>query len=342
VPYIFSFSQRDALASTKAVSDVVVLDSLFWPRIPPFVVRPTGGRGESVLFFTGAGGYGDQVMAWPAAKFLHDLGYKVHVLCDPGNDHLWGWFPWVESVLVTPVALSEVEVFDHLALYAYVTNVDEHGGQPHPTDHLFRLMGVDPATIPEEKKRVKPPLSLGHLSIRAGAPPQLGLVQLSGSNICRRPTPERLSKVLNRLVKEVPLTWIGLHDVEDEHTKIAREVLDVRINVPFDEFVGLTAAATITVGPDSFLTHLRGTLGLPGVAIFGTHDPAIRTRYYPEISPVWERRACPSSPCSIFRRTFPKYLCPPSAEPRQECAVIGAGYDSVVDVVKSKVSELSS
>ncbi len=346
VPYIFSFSQFDAINATEPVSKLIVSDSLFWPRLPAFTVRPTGGRGESVLFFTGAGGYGDQIMAWPVAKVLHDMGYRVHILCDPGNDHLWGWFSWVASVRVMPFPLSETEDFDHLALYAYVTNVDEHAGQPHPTDHLFRLIGIDPTTVPETFKRVAPPLSLGQLSVAGGASSNLGLIQLSGSNIVRRPTPERLKTTLTRLVKEVPLDWIGLHDVDDEHFAAAREVaatnpsLQVRMNTPFDEFVGLTAAARITIGPDSFLTHLRGAMGLPGITIFGTHHPAIRIRYYPEMRAVWEQHACPSSPCLVFRRVFPKYLCPPLPTPRQECAVIGAGYDVLVDSVKKLVEEL--
>jgi hypothetical protein len=345
VPYVFSFSQFEAINNTEKIRDLLVSDSLFWPRLPAFTVRPTGGRGETVLFFTGAGGYGDQIMAWPVAKFLHDMGYRVHVLCDPGNDHLWGWFPWVAGVKVMPLSLAEMEEFDHLALYAYVTNVDEHEGQPHPTDHLFRMVGIDPSTIPPEKKRVPPPLSFGQLSVRAGAPENLGLIQLSGSNFVRRPMPDRLARMLTKLITEVPMNWLGLHDVDDEHMAAARKVaeehpklLQVRLNVSFDEFVGLTAAAKITVGPDSFLTHLRGSMGLPGVSVFGTHHPGIRTRYYPEMVSVWERQVCPSSPCLVFRRAFPRYLCPPSAGPRQECAVVAAGYDVVTDTVKKVLS----
>lgn len=337
MPYVFSFTQVDAVNNTEAVKAMVMKDSLFWPRLPAFTVRPTGGRGETLLFFTGAGGYGDQIMAWPVAKLLHDMGYKVSVLCDPGNDHLWSWFPWVASVHIMPIALADLEVFDHLALYPYVTNVDEHQGQPHPTDHLFRLVGVDSGTVPPGKKRVIPTLSMGQLNVHESAPKPFGLIQLSGSNIIRRPTPARLKATLARLVQEIPGTWIGVHDVDDENVKAAREVpgLDVRVNVAFDEFVGLTAAARLTVGPDSFLTHLRGTLGKPGIVVFGPHDPALRVRYYPEMQAIWEQAACPNAPCNVYRRAFPRYLCPPLAEPRQECAVIGAGYDRLVETVKT-------
>jgi ADP-heptose:LPS heptosyltransferase len=348
VPYVFSFVQHDALIRTEKVRDLVALESLFWPRLPPFVVRPTGGRGESVLFFAGAGGYGDQVLAWPAAHLLHELGYQVHVLIDPGNDHLWTWLPWVRSVRLFPIAAADLDTYDHLALYPYVTNVDEHPGQPHPTDHLLRQLGVEPSTIPPERKRVRPPLTLGQLAVVGGAPPNLGLIQLAGSNVLRRPTPAHLRRVLADLVTAVPAAWVTVHDVEDEHAAVAREVardhpnLTVRHNLQFDEFVGLTAAARLTVGPDSFLTHLRGALGLPGVAVFGTHDPALRTRYYPEIRPVWERAACASAPCHVYRRTFPRYLCPPTVDgkPREECAVISAGYDRLVGVVKESWASL--
>ena len=142
--------------------------------------------------------------------------------------------------------------------------------------------------------------------------------------------------MLVRLIKEVPGHWVGLHDQDDEHLTVAKSVpgLDVRLNVSFDEFVALAAAARLTIGPDSFLTHLRGAMGKRGVAVFGTHDPKLRTRYYPEIVPIWERKACPSSPCHVYRNVFPRYLCPPVTPPRQECAVVGAGYDTVVDTVK--------
>jgi ADP-heptose:LPS heptosyltransferase len=195
---------------------------------------------------------------------------------------------------------------------------------------------VDPETIPLGKKVVKPTMSMGQLSIYETAPKPFGLVQLSGSNITRRPTPERLKSTLERLVKEVPGTWIGLHDIDDENTQAAREVpgIQVSVNLPFDELVGLTAAAKLTISPDSFLTHLRGSMGLPGISIFGPHDPMLRTRYYPGIKPLWERQACVNSPCLVYKRVFPRYLCPPLSEPRKECAVIGAGYDRLIETVK--------
>jgi ADP-heptose:LPS heptosyltransferase len=337
-PYVFSFSQYEALTKTEDLRKLVVLQSLFWPRLPPFIVRPTGGRGETVLFFTGSGGYGDQVMAWPAAKLLADMGYLVHVLCDPGNDHLWSWFPWVQTVRLLPLPVREIESFNHLALFPYVTNLDEHSGQPHPTDHLMRQMGVDPQTVPPERKVVRPPLSLGQLSELGGTIRPFNVIQLAGSSNLRRTSPGRLKIVLQQLVNQIPVSWVAFHDQDDLHTKAAREVavenpnLQVRVNVPFDQLVGLTAGADLTIGPDSFISHLRGALSLPGIAVFGTHEPALRTRYYPAITPIWEKLACPNSPCLVYRNEFPKYLCPPTVEPRTECEVLAAGYDRLVEV----------
>jgi ADP-heptose:LPS heptosyltransferase len=344
VPYIFSLYQMELINRKEAEGKkMVVLNSMLAPRLPPFVVRPTGGRGESVLFHTGAGGYGDQIMAWPAAKLLHDMGYAVHILSEPGNNHLWTWFPWVHSVKVLPIPASELLEFDHLAIYPYVTNVDEHPGQPHPTDHLLRLMGVIPETVPVERKRVCPPLSMRQQALALAYPHPLGVIQLAGSNLLRRPAPARVASLLRSLLDAIPeMTWVVLHDDNGEHMQAARTVQDPRlkigVNLPFDELVGLVSAADIAVGPDSFLAHLRGALGLPGIVIFGTHEPALRTHYYPDIVPIWERNACSSSPCLAFRREFPVFLCPPSQGPRTECAVLAAGYDklvaSVVDLWK--------
>jgi hypothetical protein len=56
------------------------------PRIRNFDIRVRNFTDNRVLLYNGSGGYGDQILTWPVARLLNGLGFKVHVLCDPGNE----------------------------------------------------------------------------------------------------------------------------------------------------------------------------------------------------------------------------------------------------------------
>ena len=69
-------------------------------------------KGDRLLLFNGSGGYGDQILTWPIAKILSDMGMQVHVLTDPGNNVCWWGFNWVKTVQTIPVLWEQVKMFD--------------------------------------------------------------------------------------------------------------------------------------------------------------------------------------------------------------------------------------
>jgi hypothetical protein len=84
--------------------------------------------GQRILLFNGSGGYGDQILTWPIAKYLAKLGLDVHILTDPGNNVCWWGFDWVKTVLTIPVLWETVKMFDHFAHWEAAVNMDEPAG----------------------------------------------------------------------------------------------------------------------------------------------------------------------------------------------------------------------
>ena len=165
--YVISAHHWERLVSDKALAREFKRSSYFEPRVRQFRVDPNGGRGRTLLFHSGAGGYGDQVMMWPVVRWLAEsAGYTVHVLTDfRGNESCWWHFPWVKSVSSLPKPLDFFKGFDELCLFEQITNTDEHRGQLHPVDATLYRMGVDPSSVPAEAKRVAPPLSDGERAL---------------------------------------------------------------------------------------------------------------------------------------------------------------------------------
>jgi ADP-heptose:LPS heptosyltransferase len=298
-----------------------------------------------VLFYAGAGGYGDQLMAWPAAKILSDLGYKVHVLCDPGNELCWANFEWVKSIQLLPIEQDQLEMYENLALYEYVTNNDEHDDKVHPVDNLLFRMGINPDSISADKKCVKPIITPREFE-RASEMVKnrkIALYQLATTSAMRSMLPDASADLFASLARAFPeFHWVGLYDQFNKEAyvapaKSATEGLSNADLFYFENFRMLFAVAsmaTAAVSADSFLVHLAGAYGVPTVGIWGPTRADLRVKYYPNHVPVFAKFACPMAPCLRTTREFPPY-CPPSAEPRKVCAVVGATTpDDVIEALK--------
>lgn len=343
-PYVLSDSHFQKVA--EHVIPRAYRISRYEGRLRPFVARQN--RGDRVLFYTGAGGYGDQILGWPVAKALHKLGYKVHILSDPGNELCWANFPWVEAIYTMPVEQRHIEMFENLALFEVVTNNDEHDDQLHPVDNLMMRMGIDPNSVSPDHKVVKPvvtPLELkkAHDIVKGRA---VGIYQLATTSPLRSLTPALSADLFAALARGVPeITWFGFHDRfnEKDYVEAATSAIGALPNaalVEFKEFrviFAVTGLARVVVTPDSFMAHLAGACGVPTVGMWGATHPSLRVRYYQRHTPIWARNACSFSPCLRTVREFPSY-CPPSAEPRKMCAVMGAiSPDEVVAAVRKSL-----
>ena len=328
--YVFSNIQR--VNGDQRLNEKLYKQSYLESRVPPFKVNPLGGRGERVLFYTGAGGYGDQLMAQPVCKLLHKMGYVVDALLDPGNEPCWQDLDFIRKLITVPTPLNDLYDYHHLALYEFVTNADGHDGQMHPTDNILFRMGLDPKAVPPEDKIVRTPFTMLE-QMEGETWREKCLYQLASSNPLRNLAPAVTVGLLQRLIKETKLEWVAIADrylPQPYYDECAKAGIEHKFFPNIRELMAAAVYAKMAVGPDSFMTHLRGHNLRPGVFYFGTLEPQLRTAYYPTVRGVWRRETCNLSPCHLYTNTFPPW-CPSIGTGL--CQVITASPDHVVNEV---------
>jgi len=306
--------------------------STFQGRLKPFLARPSKGR--RLLFYTGAGGYGDQVMAWPVVKIFAEMGYHTSVLVDPGNEHCWKNFPWVQTVHMLPTEEATFGLFDEHAIFEFATNQDQHEDQLHPVDNYLMRSGLDPNAFSAQQKVVRPIIpenEVQQVKERLGGR-NLGMYQLASTSCNRNLSPEASGDALRALGRAFPsIYWLGVHDkhTPQEYQDAAKKAREGLPNVEpalFGNqriFFAMVAQATIAVGPDSFLMHAAGSCEVPCVGLWGSTAPEQRSRYYKNHIALYPKSRCPASPCWWTVRAFPPH-CPQTLEPRTVCAVLGS------------------
>lgn len=303
-------------------------------------------KGDKVLIYNGSGGYGDIILTWPVARFLHRQGLDVHVLTEPGNNLGWWNFDFIKTVNIIPILWETVKLFDHFAHWEAAVNMDEHPDQEHPVDMMLRKIGYDPATIPDEEKCVRPsftPSELGTLQAYAGR--KIGLYQLSSANPVRGLTPNDSVFLAMKLAEAHPdIHWLCLHDefippdyvktLNDETAKRSLKNIEAFCAPNLRELWALTEHVSVVVSPDSMMAHIAGSFGTPCVGLWGPTAPDRRMRYYKNHHPIWHKSFCPHSPCFVYSATFPRY-CPPRPAQRNTCDVLaGIGPQEVCALVE--------
>ena len=309
-------------------------------RLPPFTVGDK--RRGSLFLYPGAAGYGDQLMALPVAKILQRDGFDLTVGVETGNEQVWRGTGIKTRVL--PCYEKDLGKFDQTALFEFVTNFDSLPGQLHPVDALLLRLGYDHKAVPAELKVVPPVLSNAELvwAEKTFKEPY-GMVQLSASNKPRSMSDANVVELLTELRKATGMKIIAALDcfVRQHRPGLetaAKSVSGVQTYAApsLRHYMAVAAKAAFAAGPDSFLCHVRGSLGLSYAAVFGLTDPALRTCYYPKVKVVWRRQACRFAPCQHIFPGYPSY-CPTGK--LDACAVMDdAGV--VSDTVKIILSQL--
>lgn len=335
ITYVMATAPYNALISDNPQLAGMIAGAGVWEtRLKPFVAQ-ADGRGETVLFYTGAGGLGDQVLAWPAARHLSLSGYKVSILADPGNDACWRNFSWIDKVLTLPAPFNVASQFDHHAIFEHVTNADSLSDQIHPTDCLLFRMGLTKVKIPPVLDLLQYQPSLKARSRRWSDRPY-GLLHVSATNTLRSLTPASVEALAADLVATAPqLDWIAVSDASNkahEAVKLPSEFRKMQA-ASFEELVSACCGAAVGVGPDSLLMHLFGTFGRPFVAYFGPLPPNLRTRHYKSVRAVYSQGTCRFAPCHALSAVV--HLPPgcPAPEPGY-CAVAAAGAKHVSAQIK--------
>lgn len=341
--YIFGRAQLIRLSQQPDFSRAVLKQSLLEPRLANFVAR--SGAGGSVLVYNGSGGYGDQVMTWPFTLVLHNLGYQVHVLVDPGNEDCWSNLPWIHSVNTLPMDMNVFALFQHHVMFEVVANLDEHTPQHHPLDSMLFKVGINPQAIDKNIKSVAPrftPTEVESASkIIAGR--KVGIYQLTAAARARSLTPDESVSLLFRLAKEFPdITWFAIYDGIG-HSVVFKDILVEHPPnvVPFTSHSlrvlwAMVDQACVSVGPDSMLMHIAGSLSKPAVGLWGPVSPETRVAYYRNHTALFPKSVCHMAPCHSYTTSFPRY-CPSHNLP--QCAVLSnISFDDVVESVRKHIT----
>ena len=214
--YVIATQQLDRICQDENVKSRLYKVSRLEPRLAPFHFQARKQGSQRLLFYNGSGGYGDQIISWPVAKWLSTQGYEVHVLCDPGNQCCWYNFPWIKTIQVAPIAYEAFKLFDYHFIMEHVSNLDEHQDQLHPVDSMFNRLGVDPRTVAPELKVVEP----AYTWLEQQTPKtvftdkrSLGIFQLTSANAVRAMLPNDTAFMLMKLAEATPeIHWLAVYD----------------------------------------------------------------------------------------------------------------------------------
>ena len=345
VPYLLANAQVDRIMRDANVQQRTYKISRLDTRVRNFHIEALK-KGQRLLVFNGSGGYGDQIMTWPFAKFLADRGASVHILTDPGNNVCWWNLPFVRSVNTIPILWEQIQLFDYFIPFEAVVNMDEHQDQEHPLDMMLRKIGVDSDTVPPEEKSIRPvftPSELGTMIKYTRE--RVGLYQLSSANPVRGLPPNDSVFLICQVAEATPAVhWLCLYDefvpkeykevMEAETAKRGLKNIEPFCAPNLRELWALTEHVSIVVSPDSMMAHIAGVFGTPCVGLWGPMRPDSRVKYYQKHYPIFHKEYCPHAPCFVYSNVFPKY-CPTRPGPRGSCDVLaGIGAGEVIDLVR--------
>lgn len=340
--YVTSGQQLARMMEDKNVNNLIFKISQLDSRIANFHVRGRKSGPQSLLFYNGCGGYGDQIMTWPVVKLLAQMGFEVHVLTEPGNEQCWWGFPWIKSVLTLPMEYEVFKLFTYHCIFEYLSNFDEHPGQLHPVDCMLEKIGIEHLAVAPELKKIEPVFNRTEIgqALQVKKEKTIGIYQLSASQGYRSLAPDQSIFVLQRLANTFPhVHWIALFDEFNpkEYAEMAKELKLDNVEVKCFEYIralwALAKMSAVIVSPDSMMVHVAGVLDIPCVSYWGATSPQSRMKYYTNQTTVFHRESCPLSPCHFSGATFPKY-CPPS-EKRTKCdAMMSISADEIVEACR--------
>jgi hypothetical protein len=318
-PYVVSNSQFSRMMEEPRNKAMVYRTSSLESRVTPFNVHAASQTQSSpLMFWTGAGGFGDQIMAWPVTHILHRMGFQVHAMVDPGHLTCWWGFPWIKSVFQFPTYLEHVMLYKHHVLFEMVTNADEHPDQLHPVDSMLLRLGIDPDAVSPDLKVIRPAFTAGELA-RAKSETggrKIGIYQLAAAGKTRTLSPEQsVSHLVSLANAHLDIFWIALFDtfVDPAHRIKAESSGCPNVRSMFFQNLrdlwALVSQASVVVSPDSMMIHVAGSMNIPCVGLWGSIDPKVRTKYYKNHVALWKQEKCAACPCFQHYNVFPDY-CP--------------------------------
>jgi len=204
----------------------------------------------------------------------------------PGVEALYRRSGLCGAVRRLPAPLSELAAYD--AYFDF--SVAAYNLEKPWTDALLETVGVDPATVPPDRKRnrlalaprarreVEPAVE----EARARGGPVLLFHPLASTPLRSCP-PGRAVRFVHEVLERTPWTVACATPLGAEHNRVVDWSVASR---SFDHFMALIAASDAFVAADTSVYHVADAFDVPGVVVFTTVAPEQRVGPYPLITGI--------------------------------------------------------
>jgi len=161
---------------------------------------------------------------------------------------------------------------------------DNFGCQPM-IDFFFEALSIDPATVPDERKRMKykinPETSANIdkvLNVAKSRGRPILLFHRTSTSPIRQLEQPRARKIIREIIEKTDYQVISADKLEYQNARF----MDLsRYSQTLDDFTAIISKVDALVTVDTSTYHFADSFSIPTVALFTTINPDYRIKYYP-------------------------------------------------------------
>jgi heptosyltransferase-2 len=266
------------------------------------------------------GGIGDLIMLTPTLRELKKIYSEAEITFATKPEHIpvLKGLPYLSKVI--PLSEAHLESYDSSIDLRWKVESQEVGGSlstflyktVNRIDMFGRLLDME-----LQDKKVDVALDQGKVKsakelIKYNNKFEYLGIQVSTTSNTRTIPPEYIPELVEKFFKKgrkivlIGRTefWHGRKSKIDFPSIKGRNVINL-VGKPTDvgDMIALFSLMNYIIAPDSAAIHIAGALEIPCIALFGNIDPDIRTRYYPNVTSMFEKLECLcydfKNPCPI-------------------------------------------
>ncbi len=313
-------------------------------------------NGKGVLIAS-AGGYGDLLFLTPLLRAMKKTwpGIQIDMAVNALFTDILCRHPAITDLVPYPTPAPLLESYDACLWLEGIMEHDPRAAADHIVDLHAAHAGVkltagrncdytiDPAAAQRMRDRFpqRPPsLAPRHSpGVFQRVRPRVA-VQVEANEKCRSYPPRFLYAALLEITKFADVLMLGapLEGLPPPPENIQ----DMRTETPhltFAESCALMSQCDVVLAPDSSLCHIAGAMGLPTVALFGSFDAMLRTKYHLSVEVM--QGTAPCAPCHWNARQSTWPAAGPCAKSHQCEALAALDPIKVAEKVRSMLPRLS-
>ena len=270
---------------------------------------PSGSR----LIIMRVGGLGDMIMLTPVLKHLKEalpVGVETTLCTFKYAHNLFLKSGFCEKVVSAPIRLSELLEYDYYMEFIEEKDKEDFS-KSNMTEFYFKSMGVNPdALAPLQLAPYLPSevacsteIASFFKRMRKADHRAVALTCMFSSDRSRDFPVPHLESLLDRFPEVLFVAPYNRVDpLRERFEHITKEnLIFLDTSRSLTEFITAIHCSDLILSSDSSAYHIAAAFGKPAVALFGSIDPDLRTRYYPSVTPlnaVYKGTFC-TSPCRI-------------------------------------------